>query len=66
IYMLVVVVVVSIKMSYRRGSEQQPQRRILWTQTVGNLGAHPILDSAVAASSDMPINKYREVELNNQ
>ncbi|KAE9584923.1 putative 1,3-beta-glucan synthase [Lupinus albus] len=38
-------------MSYRRGSDQQPQRRILRTQTAGNLGADPILDSEVVPSS---------------
>ncbi|KAK7243498.1 hypothetical protein RIF29_38296 [Crotalaria pallida] len=38
-------------MSYRRGvSDQQPQRRILRTQTAGNLGADP-LDSEVVPSS---------------
>ncbi|CAL0326298.1 unnamed protein product [Lupinus luteus] len=38
-------------MSYRKGSDQQPQRRILRTQTAGNLGADPILDSEVVPSS---------------
>ncbi|KAF7835954.1 callose synthase 1-like [Senna tora] len=38
-------------MSYRRGSDHQPQRRILRTQTAGNLGADPILDSEVVPSS---------------
>ncbi|XP_014500928.1 callose synthase 2 [Vigna radiata var. radiata] len=38
-------------MSYRRGSDQPPQRRILRTQTAGNLGADPILDSEVVPSS---------------
>jgi len=33
-------------MSYRRGSDQPPQRQILQTQTE-NLGADPILDSEV-------------------
>ncbi|KAK4253647.1 hypothetical protein QN277_010295 [Acacia crassicarpa] len=39
-------------MSYRRGpSDQQPPRRILRTQTAGNLGLDPILDSEVVPSS---------------
>lgn len=38
-------------MSYRRGSDQPPPRRILRTQTAGNLGADPILDSEVVPSS---------------
>lgn len=37
-------------MAYRRGSDQQPPRRILRTQTAGNLG-EPILDSEVVPSS---------------
>ncbi|XLU97857.1 hypothetical protein S245_012197 [Arachis hypogaea] len=39
-------------MSYsRRGSDPPPQRWILQTQTAGNLGADPILDSEVVPSS---------------
>uniref|UniRef100_A0A7N2LCB1 Vta1/callose synthase N-terminal domain-containing protein n=1 Tax=Quercus lobata TaxID=97700 RepID=A0A7N2LCB1_QUELO len=37
-------------MSSRRGSDQPPPRRILRTQTAGNLG-EPILDSEVVPSS---------------
>lgn len=37
-------------MANRRGSDQQPPRRILRTQTAGNLG-EPILDSEVVPSS---------------
>ncbi|KAF5445815.1 hypothetical protein F2P56_031502 [Juglans regia] len=37
-------------MAYRRGSNQQPPRRILRTQTAGNLG-EPTLDSEVVPSS---------------
>lgn len=37
-------------MSYRRGSEQQPPRRIMRTQTAGNLG-EAMMDSEVVPSS---------------
>lgn len=37
-------------MAYRRGSEQQPQRRIMRTQTAGNLG-EAMMDSEVVPSS---------------
>ncbi|XP_058723122.1 callose synthase 1-like [Vicia villosa] len=57
-------------MSYRRGSEQQPQRRILRTQTAGNLGADPILDSEVVPSSLVEIAPIlrvaNEVEASNK
>ena len=39
-----------LEMSSRRGSDQPPPRRILRTQTAGNLG-EPILDSEVVPSS---------------
>ncbi|XP_020232679.1 callose synthase 2 isoform X1 [Cajanus cajan] len=57
-------------MSYRRGSDQQPQRRILRTQTAGNLGADPILDSEVVPSSLVEIAPIlrvaNEVEASNR
>ncbi|KAK7323905.1 hypothetical protein VNO77_27407 [Canavalia gladiata] len=57
-------------MSYRRGSDQQPQRRILRTQTAGNLGADPILDSEVVPSSLVEIAPIlrvaNEVEASNK
>ena len=58
-------------MSYRRGSEQQPQRRpLLRTQTAGNLGADPILDSEVVPSSLVEIAPIlrvaNEVEASNK
>ena len=57
-------------MSYRRGSDQQPQRRILRTQTAGNLGQDPILDSEVVPSSLVEIAPIlrvaNEVEASNQ
>lgn len=37
-------------MAYRRGLDQQPQRRILRTQTAGSFG-EPMLDSEVVPSS---------------
>ena len=37
-------------MAYRRGPEQQPPRRILRTQTAGNLG-EAMMDSEVVPSS---------------
>ncbi|KAJ0095737.1 hypothetical protein Patl1_17296 [Pistacia atlantica] len=37
-------------MAYRRGSDQQPQRRIMRTQTTGNLG-EAMMDSEVVPSS---------------
>ncbi|KAI4333205.1 hypothetical protein L6164_018042 [Bauhinia variegata] len=56
-------------MSYRRGSDQQPQRQILRTQTTGNLGGDPILDSEVVPSSLVDIAPIlrvaNEVETNN-
>ncbi|TKY49513.1 Callose synthase 2 [Spatholobus suberectus] len=57
-------------MSYRRGSDQQPQRRILRTRTAGNLGAGPILDSEVVPSSLVEIAPIlrvaNEVEASNK
>lgn len=38
------------EMAYRRGSEQQPPRRIMRTQTAGNLG-EAMMDSEVVPSS---------------
>ncbi|KAJ7949087.1 Callose synthase [Quillaja saponaria] len=56
-------------MAYRRGSDQQPSRRILRTQTAGNLGGNPILDSEVVPSSLIEINPIlrvaNEVEASN-
>ncbi|ESW21090.1 hypothetical protein PHAVU_005G040900 [Phaseolus vulgaris] len=57
-------------MSYRRGSDQPPQRKILRSQTAGNLGADPILDSEVVPSSLVEIAPIlrvaNEVEASNK
>ncbi|KAJ7949088.1 Callose synthase [Quillaja saponaria] len=57
-------------MAYRRGSDQQPSRRILRTQTAGNLGGDPILDSEVVPSSLVEIAPIlrvaNEVEASNK
>ncbi|KAI9104181.1 hypothetical protein K1719_023017 [Acacia pycnantha] len=58
-------------MSYRRGgSDQQPPRQILRTQTAGNLELDPILDSEVVPSSLIEIapslRVANEIESSNQ